>query len=63
MLRLQSQIQQQNSRIQGLEERFTKKNSDQFDLTSDMSRQYKSMQSELMTKTRNLETQNQSLSK
>jgi hypothetical protein len=57
-MRLQSQIQQQTVRIQGLEEKFTKKNTDQMDLTSDMSRQYKSMQSELLIRTRQLETQN-----
>lgn len=60
-MRLQSQIQQQAIHIQGLEERFTKKNTEQMDLTSDMSRQYKSMQSELLTKTRQLETQNHGL--
>jgi hypothetical protein len=57
-MRLKSQLQEQTVRIQGLEERFTRKNTDQIDLTSDMSRQYKSMQSELLTRARQLETQN-----
>ena len=56
-------MQLQNLRIQGLEEKMEKKNIDQFDLTSDMSRQYKLMQSELLTRTRNLETQNNSLTR
>ena len=55
-------MQHQTVRIHGLEELFTKKNKDQIDLTSDMSRQYKSMQSELLTKARQLETQILSLS-
>ena len=60
IMRLQNSNKEQTIHIQFLEEKIKKKNVDQFDLTSDMSRQYKTMQSELLSRSKQLEIKNQS---
>ncbi|TPX70056.1 hypothetical protein SpCBS45565_g02025 [Spizellomyces sp. 'palustris'] len=55
--RLKMQMDQQKARIANLEDQLEKKSKDRLDLTSDMGRQYKSMQAEMSSRIVTLESQ------
>ncbi|KND02179.1 uncharacterized protein SPPG_02668 [Spizellomyces punctatus DAOM BR117] len=55
--RLKMQMDQQKARIAHLEDQLEKKSKDRLDLTSDMGRQYKSMQAEMSSRIVTLESQ------
>lgn len=50
-------MEQQKAKIADLEEQLERKSKDRLDLTSDMGRQYKSMQAEMSSKIGSLEAQ------
>ncbi|KAJ3089214.1 hypothetical protein HK102_006916 [Quaeritorhiza haematococci] len=56
-VRLREQMAEQRMKIEWLEEQLELRSADRIDLTSDMSRQYKSMQAELTSKINGLEVQ------
>lgn len=60
-LRLKTQVEELRVKVVGFEEVLQQKSADQVDLTSDMSRQYKSMQSELIQRVNELEATNTTL--
>jgi hypothetical protein len=60
-LRLRNQLSESRMKIDQLEDVLKQRSLDQVDLTSDMARQYKNMQSELIKKLNDVETKNRLL--